>query len=123
MRLGTFPRRIDVSRRLLIDDDLGMLGDITSAMGEAAAQTEADIMVNLLTSNPALSDGVAVFAAARGNLAAAPAAPDVTSIAAARLAMRNFKGLDGSTFVNAAPRFLLVGPTRETAAEQLLAAL
>ncbi|EAR49947.1 hypothetical protein OG2516_17458 [Oceanicola granulosus HTCC2516] len=69
MRLKTYARGLNVSRQLLIDDDLGMLGDMTAAFGEAAAQTEADIMVDLITGNPDLSDGVAVFDATRGNLA------------------------------------------------------
>jgi len=37
MRLKTFARGVTVSRNLLIDDDLGMLGDTTAALGEAAA--------------------------------------------------------------------------------------
>ncbi|RQP06438.1 MAG: hypothetical protein D1H97_07115 [Paracoccus sp. BP8] len=39
LTLKTFGRAINVSRKLLIDDDLGLLGDMTSAMGQAAAQT------------------------------------------------------------------------------------
>jgi hypothetical protein len=37
--------------------------------------------------------------------------------------MRSQKGLDGMTPVNAVPRFLLVSPTKETVAEQVLATL
>lgn len=44
MQLGTFRRAINVSRKLLIDDDLGLWGDMTAAIGEAAAQTEAQIL-------------------------------------------------------------------------------
>lgn len=52
LHLKTFGRAINVSRKLLIDDDLGLLGDMTSAMGQAAAQTEAEELVALLTGNP-----------------------------------------------------------------------
>ena len=73
MQLETFARALTVSRNLLINDDLNLLGDMTAAFGEAAAQTEADILVSLLTSNPNLSDGTSVFDNARGNIMTASA--------------------------------------------------
>lgn len=125
MSLKTFGRAISVSRKLLIDDDLNMLGDMTSAIGQAAAQTEADELVSILTSNPNMADGNPVFYAARGNLAGAGtsigSAGDLGALDAARQAMRKTKGLDGKTIVDAKPRFLLVGPDHETAAEKLMA--
>lgn len=125
MSLKTFGRAISVSRKLLIDDDLNMLGDMTAAIGQAAAQTEADELVSILTGNPNMSDGNPVFYAARGNLAAPGAsigsAGDLSALDAARQAMRKTKGLDGRTILDAKPRFLLVGPDHETAAEKLMA--
>lgn len=125
MRLKTYARGLNVSRQLLIDDDLGMLGDMTAAFGEAAAQTEADILVDLLLGNPNLSDGNPVFAAGRGNLAtvgvALGSAGDLAAIAEARKVMRGVKGLDGKTLLNIAPKYLLVGPNAETEAESILA--
>ena len=123
MSLKTFARAINVSRNLLVNDDLNLLGDMTAAFGEAAAQTEADEMVALLTSNPNLSDGTPVFDASRGNLAAAGAAPSETTLSAARKAMRGFKGLDGKTLISVTPKYLVVGPELETDAEKLLAAI
>lgn len=123
MRLSTYARGITVSRKLLIDDDLGMLGDMTAAFGEAAAQTEADVMLALVTGNPNLSDGTAVFHSSRGNIAASGAAPDESTLTTARKAMRGFKGLDGQTLINVVPKFLLVGPELETDAEKLLATI
>lgn len=125
MSLKTFGRAISVSRKLLIDDDLNMLGDMTSAIGQAAAQTEADELVSMLTSNPNMADGNPVFYSARGNLAGAGtsigSAGDLGALDNARQAMRKTKGLDGKTIVDAKPRFLLVGPDHETAAEKLMA--
>ena len=125
MKLATYARGLNVSRQLLIDDDLGMLGDMTSAFGEAAAQTEADILVELITGNPNMSDGTPVFDASRGNIAAAGlalgSAGDQTAVESARLAMRGYKGLDGKTLINVQPKYLLVGPESESAAERLLA--
>ena len=69
MKLATMGRRIDVTRQLIIDDDLNLMGDIVSALGQAAAQTEADLMVDLIVSNPNLSDGNPVFHGSRDNVA------------------------------------------------------
>jgi HK97 family phage prohead protease len=124
MRLSTFGRAINVSRKLLIDDDLGLLGDMTAAMGQAAAQTEAEELVELFTGNPNLSDGQPVFHASRGNLATGGgSALSETSLSAARKAMRTVKGLDGRTIIDARPKFLIVSPDLETAAEKLLATI
>ena len=129
IRLGTFGRRFDVSRELLINDDLGLLGDVTRALGEAAAQTESDYLVGLLKAPGVLSDGTAVFHADRGNLADGAAgmsigdAGDDAGLSEARRAMRVVKDLDGETIVGAAPRYLVVGPEHETAAERMLAAI
>ena len=122
MRLKTFARGVTVSRKLMIDDDLGLLGDMTAALGEAAAQTEADILVSLLTGNPNLSDGTAVFHASRGNIGTTDG-PSVASLTESRLAMRTRKGLDGATIIAAAPRYVLVPATLETDAEQVLASI
>ena len=123
MALKTFGRAINVSRKLLIDDDLNLLGDMTAALGAAAAQTEADELVSTFTGNPLLSDGTAVFATGRGNMAAAGADITETSLDAARLAMRGVKGLDGKTIIGVTPRYLVIGPELETKAEKLLAAI
>lgn len=123
MALKTFGRAINVSRKLLIDDDLNMLGDMTAAIGAAAAQTEADELVSTFTGNPLLSDGTAVFATGRGNMAAAGADITETSLDAARLAMRGVKGLDGKTIIGVTPRYLVIGPELETKAEKLFAAI
>ena len=127
MKLATYARGLSVSRQLLIDDDLGLLGDMTAAFGEAAAQTEADILVDLITSNPNLSDGTAVFDASRGNLASSSVALGGVGVQeeldAARKAMRTTKGLDGRTLINVTPKYLLVGPDSESDAERLLASI
>jgi phage major head subunit gpT-like protein len=123
--LKTYARQLTASRNLLINDDLNLFGDMTAAFGEAAAQTEADILVDLVTGNPDLSDGTPVFAASRGNLAGAGVSlgsiGDESALDVARQSMRKTTGLDGKTLINVTPKYLLVGPALETAAERLLA--
>lgn len=125
LRLKTFGRAITVSRKLMIDDDLGMLGDMTSAFGEAAAQTEAEELVALLTSNPTMRDGKTVFHASRGNLGVAPGSLFTSGAGAfltnARKAMRKTTGLDSKTIIGVEPKFLVIGPESEASAEMLLA--
>ena len=124
--LRTYARGLNVSRELMVNDDLGLFADVTRALGEAAAQTESDHMVRLLTDPGGLSDGP-VFAAARGNLADPGTSigdlGDDSAIAEARRAMRKVKGLDGKTLVGAPPRYLVVSPDAETAAERILTAI
>lgn len=122
LKLGTYGRSFAVSRQLLIDDDLNLLGDITRAIGEAAAQTESDLIFGVVTGNPKMSDGKAVFHATRGNIGTAG---DITiaALTEARQALRTRTGLDGKTLVSATPKYLLVGADRETEAEAALSDL
>lgn len=123
MRLKTFARGLTVSRELMINDDLGMLGDMTAALGEAAAQTEADELVKLLTENPAMSDGTPVFDASRGNVMGVAPFPDKDRLTGIRQDLRMRTGLDGKTVIGVAPRFLVVPATLETEAEYVLTAI
>lgn len=124
MRLKTFGRMINVTRKLLIDDDLNLLGDMTAAMGQAAAQTEAEELVSMLTGNPELSDGTPVFDTSRGNsVSGAGSALSEAALSAARKHMRTVKGLDGKTIIAATPKYLVVSPDLETSAEKLLATI
>lgn len=81
----------------------------------------------LLTANsgtgPTMADGNPLFHATHGNVAGSGGAISVTTLAAARQAMRTQKGLDGKSPVGATPRYLVVSPAKETEAEQALAQL
>lgn len=120
LKLATYARGINLSRELLVNDDVNLLGDLTAAFGRAAAQTEADILVDLVTSNPAMADGDPVFDADRGNIGT-PGDLSITTLSAARLAMRKRTGRDGTNYINVTPKFLVLSPELETTAEQLLA--
>jgi HK97 family phage prohead protease len=125
--LKTFARIFSLSRNALINDDLGAFGDFGRAAGRAAAETEADVLTALLTANSGagvtLDDGNPLFHSTHGNVAGSGGAITTTTLSAARLAMRQQKGLDAVTPVNVVPRFLLVSPAKETEAEGVLAPL
>jgi len=126
--LETFGGTFALSRKALVNDGLGAFGRWSEMMGRAAAETEAAQLLGLLTqasgAGPVMGeDGVRLFHATHGNLAATGAAPDETTLTAARLALRTMKGLDGKTPISATPRYILVGPELETAVEKLLASI
>ena len=121
--LKTFGRIFSISRQALINDDLGAFGSMLQKFGVAAAERENAQLVDLLTSNPNMSDGVALFHANHGNLAASGAVISVTTLGAARKAMRLQTGLDGTTPIDCTPAYLVVPAALETVAEQFLATL
>lgn len=122
IQLRTFARRLDLSRRLLVNDDLGLFGDAARALGEAAAATEAQLMVDQLTGTATLSDGQPLFHASRGNIVA-PSADLIDTLADARLALRQQRTIDGTSPIQATPKFVVCGPEMETALERALAAI
>lgn len=123
INLKTFGRRIDLTRNLIINDDLNLLSDTVRAFGEAAAQTEAAIMVAMLTGNPDMRDGTPVFDASRGNIGDTAGLPSKATLTENREAMRLRTGTDGKTIIDAPPRYLLVPADLETEAEEILAAI
>ena len=119
--LSTFGRIFSISRQALINDDLDAFGELSVKYGRAAAEFESSFLVALLTSNPVMSDSLALFHATHGNLqTGAPSALSLTSLSTARQAMRLQKGLDGATPIDATPKYLVVPAALETTAEQLL---
>lgn len=125
-RVKSFARSVSLTREALMNDDLGAF-DAMRAIGRAAATTEAEQLVTLLTTNsgagPTMADGNPLFRTQRNNLASAGGAIDVTNVSTGRAAMRSLQtDLNGVTIANT-PRLLLVGPARETAAEQFVASI
>lgn len=126
-KVETFARIFSLSRQAIINDDLGAFADSNMAWGRAAAETEADLLVSLFTANSGdgidLDDGDPIYTTGRKNKAAAGAVIDVATLGAGRRAMRETKGLDGKTPIGVTPKHLVVGPAKETEAEQVLAAI
>ena len=118
------------SRQLLVNDDLNAFGDLVTAAGYEAARTENAMMYALLALNtntgPILSDTGALYnataittAGGHANLGTA-AAITSASLGLGRAAMRKQKGVGGVQFLNLSPSILLVGPDKESEAQQVL---
>ena len=121
-RLSTFGRIISLSRQAFVNDDLGALNDLTRRMGLAAAAFENQTLVDLVQSNPVLSDTHPVFHAAHSNLAATGAVISETTLSAARLAMRKQVEMTG-VLINVVPKFLLVPANLETLAQKTITSI
>ncbi|RBI82660.1 peptidase U35 [Rhodosalinus halophilus] len=125
-KVETWARKIGITRQVLVNDDLGAFADLARRMGQAAAETEARILVTLLEAGsgngPTLSDGKALFHADHGNKAGTGAAISDATLSAARLALRTQKGIEDRT-IRVTPRNLLVPPALETTAEKWLASI
>jgi HK97 family phage prohead protease len=127
-RLDTFARIFSMSRQALINDDLDAFTDFSRTAGRMAAETENRLVYNLLKSNPVMEEtGKTLFHADHNNMAASPTPLSENALSEARLAMRTQRALDNGEkdrpFLNVQPRYLVVGPALETAAEKQLAAI
>lgn len=121
--IDTFGRIFGITRRALVNDDLGAFNDLSTKLGRAAAEFVAGQLVALLVSNPTLGvDSTAVFHANHGNLAASGTVISVASLGVALKSMRLQKGLTG-TPIDVTPTFLVVPASLETVALQTIAAI
>ena len=121
-QLATYGKIIPVTRQAIINDDLGAFTRIPAMQGASASRLESDKVWALITSNPTMGDGVALFHATHANYTASGTAISVASLGVGRSAMRMQTGLvndDGSAAkLNLEPRFLLVPTSKETLAQQ-----
>lgn len=71
IQLATYGKIFALRRKAIINDDLNQLLDVPRKMGRAAARVPGDLAYGVLTSNPALQDGVALFHSSHANLQSA----------------------------------------------------
>jgi len=122
-KVSTYGRLFALTRQAIINDDLGAFAAAIEAWAGGVADLERAFLISLLTTGPLMSDGQPLFHADHGNLAGSGGAISVASLSAGREAMRKQKGIEGRGNVQAVPKYLVVGPAKETEAEQALADL
>jgi hypothetical protein len=124
--LATYGRKVMITRQALINDDLGAFDRIPMLFGRAAAETEASLFWQIITTNAVMGDGVALFHANHGNLGTAGAI-NGTTLDEGRKAMRKQKGLANKAAdaepLNLAPKYIVVSPDKETEAATFLATM
>jgi len=121
----TYGRIITLTRQALINDDLGAFNTIVRNAGQAAARAEADLVYSMLRDNAGagqtMQDANPLFHSSHANLATAQAAFDAAALGLARTLLRRQTAIGGG-ILNLQPKFLIVPPELEQAAEVLLAA-
>lgn len=106
---------IGVSRKTIVNDDLGALTGLAAMLGRAAARTiEADVYALLALNSgagPTMDDTYALFHANHGNLVASGsgAAPSMTTIEAGRVLMASQMDISGNDYLDIRPAVWL-GP-------------
>lgn len=88
IQLATYGELFTIDRTAIINDDLDALTRIPKLMGEAARATIGDLVYAILTDNPKMKDGKALFDASRNNLFTAGSRLSLASLSAAKTAMR-----------------------------------
>ena len=110
------------SRQMFIDDDLGAIYDMLNDYGAMIADFEEETFYTFKAAATLSSDGLAVHVAGHNNLAGAGTAITVAALGAGRAAIRKQTTIDGKK-MNMAPTILLVGPDKETEADQLVTSI
>ena len=118
VQLATYGRLISLSRQAIINDDLNAFTRIPQRQGRAAKRTIGNLVYAVLTGNPTMSDGVALFHANHGNLLTA-AALSVAALDVAFSAMALMKGPDGIP-LNLTPRYLIIPRSLEGTGRTLM---
>lgn len=122
-KLATYGRIVSITRQVIINDDLSAFTRIPAGFGVAAATLESDTVWGIITGNPNMGDGVALFHANHANLnSGGTSALALAGLGTGMAAMAKQKGLDGVTVLNVQPRFLAVPVALQLTAFQLVAA-
>lgn len=106
--------------RMIVSDDLSALQEAAQDKVTAHEYTLNRLCVNVLTGNPTMLDGNALFSSAHGNDRSSGAAPSTTELAAMRLLMRKMTGVSAKRKINLTLTGLLVPEDLETTTQQLL---
>ncbi|OWJ48686.1 peptidase S14 [Pseudomonas aeruginosa] len=122
--LATYGEIFSITRQAIINDDMNLLTDIPRKMGMAAKATIGDLVYAILTGNPALSDGKALFHADHKNLqTGASSALSIESLSKAKTQMATQKTeVEGGKprTLNIRPAFVLTPVALEDKAKQII---
>jgi ATP-dependent protease ClpP protease subunit len=106
-------RILAVTPELIINDDLGVLSQAATRLGQAADRTVEIEVFALLALNsalgPVMSDGLTLFHADHGNLAGSGAVPSVSAFEAVSIAMRGRKEPGEEDYLDIHPAVWLGG--------------
>lgn len=118
--VATYGRSFSITRKAIINDDMGAISRIPALYGAAARRGINKLVYEILTKNPTI-EGAALFHNNHGNLASG--AISVASLGAAKAKMARQKNIGGRETLNVQPAFLIVPPELEVTAAQLISSV
>jgi ATP-dependent Clp endopeptidase proteolytic subunit ClpP len=98
---------LSLTPEIIINDDIGFISDATALLGRSSKRTIENRVYALLTTNPAMTDGIALFHASHGNLAGTAAAPTMASLESARVSMASQKDIGKNDYLDIRPNIWL----------------
>jgi hypothetical protein len=119
-KLKKYAEALLFTREMFINDDLSALSSIPQKFVLDWNTIQGDIIWGFITSNVVMEDGKALFSTQHSNLASTAAVISEESMAAALIALKRQKGLDGKRVIRIVPQYLIVSPEYEIAARKLL---
>jgi HK97 family phage prohead protease len=117
-RVAKYGKLLTYTMEMAVNDNIGFFQRVPAAGALAAAQRQSDVVYGILTGNPNMADGNALFSAQHGNLLTGAAITDA-SLALAKAAFMKQTDQTGK-FINVTPRFLIVSPDRMHEAQKIL---
>lgn len=119
IQADTFGNTINVTRKMIINDDLQGFSDLAQRLGRASARSIEIDVYSVLGQNsgagPLMSDNKALFHVEHKNLIATGVAPSVTAIDAMRVLMAQQTDKDNNDFIDVRPSIALAPITLESA--------
>jgi len=104
---------INISREMIVNDDMGVFSDLTLGLGKSASRTRELAFYAALAENagmgPTMGDGKALFHVDHANISLDPGAPTVVRLDKDRQQMASQKDPSGNDFVDIRPSIWL-GP-------------
>jgi hypothetical protein len=122
-KVEKFGKMFTVTWETVVNDDLDAISRVPAMHGNAARRTQNKKVYEVLTANPKMGDDKNLFAsdhASGSNVSGGAAAPSVTELNKAFLAMRKQKGLNSDVTLNIVPRYLIVPVAYEATALELV---
>jgi hypothetical protein len=116
--LAKYGHKIGLTLEAMLNDDLSAFDRLPQAIALKARNVQSNIVYGILTGNPLMNDGVALFDAGHSNLGTAGAISD-TTLEELYEKMNTQRGLEGD-FINVEPKFLIVGPKNRATAMKFM---
>lgn len=121
-----FGRIFSVTWETVVNDDLDAISRVPAMHGNAARRVQNKMVYGVLTSNPTMGDGNALFSASHtsgDNTSGGAGAPAVLTLNTAFTKMMTQKGLTAGVVLNIQPRYLIVPVAVAATAMQLVGSL